>query len=133
MRGAFKRRQRLSAGSARKVDVQGTLTPDPDDEAAKVLFLIVQQLDKKNPTNPDTFLTVQGEGDWKRPRSGNALWKGKANRQGELSGGGKDTLTTGLARGIGVAVVVKKGSVEDGEFLPPSIEALTWCADFDFN
>ncbi len=41
----------------------------------------------------------------------------------------------GLARGIALSVVIKPGTILDGgrkKFDPPSIESLTWCADFHF-
>jgi hypothetical protein len=99
---------------------------DPKATEAAVLVLVVQG-DGKH------ALTVQGEGSWKRDTSKRAHpWTGEVTRTGKTVGGKEAALAKGRARGIGLAIVVKPGKLDRGAFVPPSIEALTWCADFEF-
>ena len=110
-----------------RVAIKGPFNPqDRAVDAAKVLFLIVQGED-------EDAVIVNGEGMWHR-KDGNE-WRGTAPRRGPRVGGhGTGTLRKGLARGIGVSVVIKPAMVFDGgrRFEPPAIETLTWCANFYF-
>lgn len=110
-----------------RIQITGPFNPqDPGVDAAKVLFLIVQGEGKN-------AVIVEGEGTW--ARGGGGDWSGMAPRSGPLVGGeGTGRLQTGLARGIALSLVIKPGKVFDRgrKFDPPTIEALTWCADFRF-
>jgi hypothetical protein len=110
-----------------RITVKGPFKPqDLAVDAAKVLFLIVQG-------EGEDAVIVNGEGTWNRENGTD--WTGSAPRSGPHAGGhGTGTLHLGLARGIAVSVVIKPGKVfgRGRKFDPPSIEALTWCADFDF-
>jgi hypothetical protein len=126
--GQFDPQLTLPTDPTEKIRVAGPLRDmDPKDTSAKVLFLIVQGEGKD-------ALTVQGEGKWTRGSSqGDKPWIGRVNREGTKVGGKTGRLKKGKARGIGLAIVVKDGSLTaNGEFVPPGIEALTWCADFRF-
>jgi hypothetical protein len=107
--------------------VKGPFSPqDAKVDSAKVLFLIVQG-DGKD------AVIVEGEGTWNRAK-GNK-WSGKVDRHGKHVGGhGTGRLQPGLARGIALSVVIKPGKTFDSgrKFDPPTIEGLTWCADFEF-
>src|SRR5262249_11823221 len=95
-------------------------------DGAKVLFLIVQGEGKD-------AVIVNGEGRWNRADGGE--WSGTTDRHGKYVGGsGTGELQLGVARGIALSVVIKPGKTFDqGRKLdPPTIEALTWCADFEF-
>jgi hypothetical protein len=108
------------------IPVAGPFTPDRGEKAkaAKVLFLIVQG-------NGPNAVTVEGEGRW--IAGGANEWTGKVKRRGALPGGASASLTQGLARGIAMAIVVKPGRLTGGRrFDPPTIQALTWCSDFEF-
>jgi hypothetical protein len=109
--------------------VSGPLIGDGDEDAATVHFLIVQG------EGDDTVLAI-GQGKWERGggTKPNPKWSATlpvdAGRHPDGKPGG---FRTGkVARGIGLAIAVKPGSVENGEFDPPSFQALTWCADFKF-
>jgi hypothetical protein len=123
--GRFDRR--LPLPTRGPIPIKGPFNPqDRLVDAAKVLFLIVQGEDQN-------AVIVNGEGTWHRARGKD--WSGTAPRRGPRVGGhGTGTLRQGLARGIALAVVIKPGKVFDGghKFEPPSIETLTWCADFHF-
>jgi hypothetical protein len=110
-----------------RVPVKGPFKPqDPAVNAAKVMFLIVQGEGKD-------AVIVEGEGSWNR--ADGTDWNGIVDRRGKRVGGqGLGTLKLGLARGIALSVVIKPGSVFDRgrKFDPPTIESLTWCADFQF-
>jgi hypothetical protein len=110
-----------------RIPIKGPFNPqDRAVDAAKVLFMIVQG-------RGGNAVVVNGEGVWTRA-SGNE-WKGTAPRSGPFAGGhGTGPLRTGEARGIALSVVIKPGKVFDRgrKFDPPTIEALTWCADFEF-
>jgi hypothetical protein len=109
--------------------VSGPLIGDGDEDAAIVHFLIVQG------EGNDTVLAI-GEGRWERgggpepnPKWSATLPLDKAHHPD----GDPGSFRTGkVARGIGLAIAVKSGSVVNGEFDPPSFQALTWCADFKF-
>lgn len=109
------------------VPVKGPFKPqDRAVNAAKVLFLIVQG-------EGEDAVIVDGEGSWNRANGTD--WNGTVDRRGKRVGGhGTGTLKLGLARGIALSVVIKPGSVFDRgrKFDPPTIESLTWCADFKF-
>jgi hypothetical protein len=109
------------------IPVKGPFDPqDSEVDSARVLFLIVQGDDAD-------AVIVNGEGTWNRAKG--TEWSGTAPRSGPHAGGhGTGSLQLGLARGIAVSIVIKPGNVFDGgrKFDPPSIEALTWCADFKF-
>lgn len=129
MRGQFDSPIKLPRNPEERVRISGPLKDvDPKDTQAKVLFLIVQGENKD-------AVTVQGEGSWTRGSSNRPRpWRGTVKREGKTVGGKTVRLKKGLARGIGVAIVVKDGELTpDGHFVPPSIEALTWCADFRFD
>jgi hypothetical protein len=123
--GRFDRRLPLPAQG--RITIKGPFNPqDRAVDAAKVLFLIVQGEDQD-------AVIVNGEGMWRRGSGGD--WTGTVPRRGPRVGGqGEGTLQQGLARGIALSIVIKPGKVFDGgrRFDPPTIEALTWCADFQF-
>ncbi len=123
MNGMFHRI--LPLGSAGKVAIAGKFTPDRNEKAqvAKVLFLVVQG-------NGPNAVTVEGEGQW--VAGGPNEWTGKVSRTGPLAGGGTGSLVQGFARGIALAIVVKPGKLTGSRFDPPTIQALTWCSDFEF-
>jgi hypothetical protein len=128
MRGQFDPELTLPDDPTKRVTISGPLQEvDPKDTEAAVLFLIVQGEGRN-------ALTVQGTGRWRRGSSSNdPPWSGTVKREGKTVVGRPKKLKTGKARGIGLAIVVKPGNLdESGEFVPPSIEALTWCADFKF-
>jgi hypothetical protein len=125
-----------------RMTVTGPFDPGDDEvHFARVLFLIVQGdgWDAK---------VVPGMGTWNRRDGGKSEWIGTAQRSGDKDLGPSDGELSPdeIARGIAVSLVVKpgkvltnrdeleRGSARDGEtdarFDPPSIEALTWCADF---
>jgi hypothetical protein len=110
-----------------RIPIKGPFNPqDQAVDGAKVLFLIVQG------EGGDSVI-VNGEGTWERSKG--TGWSGTAPRSGPRAGGhGTGTLKLGLARGIALSVVIKPGKVFDRgrRFDPPMIEALTWCADFEF-
>jgi hypothetical protein len=110
-----------------RVTIKGPFNPqDSKVDSAKVLFLIVQGEGAE-------AVIVEGEGTWNRG-TGNE-WSGTTARSGKhAGGGGTGRLHHGLARGIAHSVVVKPGKTFDRgrKFDPPTIEALTWCADFEF-
>jgi hypothetical protein len=111
------------------VPIKGPFDPqdeDPRVDAAWVLFLIVQGEDE----DADAVI-VSGEGKWRR---GGEEWRGKAPRKGRRVGGGMGTLQKGPARGIALSVLIKPEKVLDSppRVEPPSIETLTWCANFKF-
>lgn len=110
-----------------RVPVKGPFkAQDRAVNTARVLFLIVQG-------EGEDAVIVDGEGSWNRANGTD--WKGTVDRRGKRVGGeGTGTLKLGLARGIALSVVVKPGSVFDRgrKFDPPTIETLTWCADFKF-
>ena len=110
-----------------RVPVKGPFKPqDRAVNTARVLFLIVQG-------EGEDAVIVDGEGSWNRANG--TAWNGTVDRRGKRVGGeGTGTLKLGLARGIALSVVVKPGSVFDRgrKFDPPTIETLTWCADFKF-
>ncbi len=123
--GRFDRRLPLPRQG--RIPIKGPFNPqDRAVDAARVQFLIVQGED-------ENAVIVNGEGSWHRARGND--WRGTAPRSGpRVSGHGTGTLRPGLARGIALAVVIKPGKVFDRgrRFDPPSIETLTWCADFYF-
>lgn len=124
--GQFNDRLALPANTSDKVQVSGPFKPDPEDESAEVLFLVVQG-------EGNDAITVQGHGKWTRDHEKEENdWIGEVNREGKLPDGGRRNLSTGRSRGIGLAIVVKDGKVSNGQFIPPSLQALTWCADFAF-
>jgi hypothetical protein len=122
----------MSHGKFSQVDLppegRGVVTGpfDPQDEKvnfAKILFLIVQGKGR------DTVV-VPGQGAWSRDAG---EWSGMVQRRGvpDLGGSDGELRPDEIARGIAVSIVVKPGEVlGDDTFDAPSIEALTWCADF---
>jgi len=110
-----------------RITVKGPFNPQDRAVAnAKVLFLIVQG-------EGEDAVIVNGEGTWNRAH-GNE-WRGTAPRSGPHVGGhGNGRLHPGLARGIALSVVIKPGKLFDRgrKFDPTTLEALTWCADFEF-
>jgi hypothetical protein len=123
--GRFDRR--LPLPSSGRITVKGPFNPqDNKVDSAKVLFLIVQG-------EGDDAVIVDGEDTWNRA-NGNE-WSGTTDRRGKHAGGkGTGRLQPGLARGIALSVVFKPAKTFDRgrKFDPPTIESLTWCADFEF-
>jgi hypothetical protein len=123
--GRFDRK--LPLPKSGRITIKGPFNPqDAKVDSAKVLFLIVQG-------EGDDAVIVDGEGMWNRA-NGNE-WSGTTARRGKHAGGkGTGPLHRGLARGIALSVVIKPGKTFDGgrKFDPPTIESLTWCADFEF-
>jgi hypothetical protein len=117
----------LPLKSSGLVTIKGPFNPqDNKVDSAKVLFLIVQG-------EGDGAVICDGEGSWERA-NGNE-WSGTTDRHGKYAGGGgTGALHLGRARGIALSVVIKPGKTFDRgrKFDPPTIEALTWCADFEF-
>lgn len=115
----------LELPSRGDIAVKGPFDPeDAEVGTAKVLFLIVQG-------EGENTVVVDGEGTWRRGENDDK-WTGTASREGNRAGGGTGELYADGARGIALSVVMKPGKLFDGgsKFDPPSIEALTWCADF---
>jgi hypothetical protein len=116
--------------AAGDVTVTGPFRPDDAEvDFAKVVFLVVQG-------RAQDTVVVRGEGEWKRdPGANSTEWRGTCPRFGDPALGGSDKEleeeSGRLTRGIALSVVVQPGRVEDGEFDPPSIEALNWCADLE--
>jgi hypothetical protein len=110
------------------IDVSGPFTPDGDETEVMVHFLIVQG-DEEDPKNADQTVTVSGYGVW----TGGEEWSGTASPKGRLPSGDEGWLKAGRARGIGLAVAVKREGVtkDPPGFDPPSYQTLTWCADFE--
>ena len=105
------------------IPIKGRFDPqDPEVNAARVLFLIVQG-------DGEDAVIVNGEGTWHRP---NDKWSGKAPRTGPCVGGGTGALQKGRARGIALAIVIKPAMFLDGKVEWPAIETLMWCANFRF-
>jgi hypothetical protein len=123
--GKFDRK--LPLPSSGRVTIKGPFNPqDNKVDAAKVLFLIVQG-------EGEDAVICDGEGTWERANGDE--WSGMIDRRGKYAGGeGKGPLRLGLARGIALSIVIKPGKTFDRgrKFDPPTIEALTWCADFEF-
>lgn len=106
------------------ITVKGPFDAQDDTvAAARLTFLIVQD------SGAQTII-VQGEGEWKK---GNKRWKGTVRRRGHHPQGGTAAFHDGLARGIAIATLVKPGTLRRGTFEPPTIETVTWCADFRFE
>jgi hypothetical protein len=127
MRGKFDKELVLPAEGA--MEVRGPFTPDEDETAAVVHFLIIQGGEDRS-APADQTVTVVGHGAWKK---GEKEWSGTASTKGRLPLGGEGLLQPGLARGIGLAVAVKPERLTDDsppKFDPPSYQTLTWCADF---
>ena len=123
--GRFDRK--LPLPSSGRIPIKGPFNPqDGKVDSAKVLFLIVQG-------EGDDAVIVDGEGTWNRENG--TEWSGTTARRGRHAGGkGTGQLHHGLARGIALSVVIKPGKTFDRgrKFDPPTIESLTWCADFEF-
>jgi hypothetical protein len=123
--GRFDWKLPLPAELQDPVPIMGPFKPqDSKVDAARVLFLIVQG-------EGEDAVIVDGEGTWRR---GGNKWLGTAPRKGRRVGGGMGTLQQGPARGIALSVVIKPEEVLDNprRVEPPSIETLTWCANFKF-
>jgi hypothetical protein len=122
--GRFDRKIELP--SQGKITVEGPFNPqDRSVTSGRVLFMIVQG-------EGQDAVMVEGEGGWEK---GDRNWSAKVSRRGTHVGDGSPgDLQLGLARGIALSIVIKPGKVFGGgsKFDPPSIEALTWCADFTF-
>jgi len=125
------------------VEIKGPFDPqDHRVNTATVVFLIVQGKERKDAeataeaedaedANP---VIIEGVGTWERGRDDD-LWTGTVSRYGRRAKGGEGELHIGLARGIAHSVVSKPSDDPTGggkKFDPPSIESLTWCADFHF-
>jgi len=119
--------------TAGNVTVIGPFNPDDEEvDFARIVFLVVQG-------RAQDTVVVRGEGEWHRdktrPPSERTEWRGVCPRHGnpDLGSSGKDLEEESgrLTRGIALSIVVQRGRVEDGEFDPPSIEALNWCADLE--
>jgi hypothetical protein len=127
MHGKFDKQ--LTLPDEGEMEVRGPFTPDEDETAAIVHFLIIQGgEDRRAPA--DQTVTVAGQGAWKQ---GETEWSGTVSTKGRLPLGGEGWLQPGLARGIGLAVAVKPERLTDDsppKFDPPSYQTLTWCADF---
>jgi len=113
----------LPPGTGR-VTVTGPFDPQDDSvNFAKILFLVVQG------DRGGDVAVIPGEGSWSR---GSGDWTGTMQRTGvpDLGGTDRELRAGEIARGIAVSIVVKPGKMETDDFDPPSIEALTWCANF---
>jgi hypothetical protein len=101
------------------------LEVDPRADRATVHFLIVQG-------EGEDSVIVDGEGTWRKGPP-ETPWTGTVRRVGKRAGGGEGTLRAAPARGIAVAVAIKDGELLGSEFVPPSIETLTWCVNIAFT
>jgi hypothetical protein len=119
--------------AAGDVTVIGPFNPDDDEvDFAKLVFLVVQG-------RAEDTVVVRGEGTWhrdpSRPPRERTEWRGTCKRFGDPRLGPSDKELQEepgrRTRGIAVSIVVQLGRVEDGEFDPPSIESLNWCADLE--
>jgi hypothetical protein len=110
------------------ITIKGPFDPkDPGVKRATLVFVIVQGEGANE-------VIVEGVGTWQRGRDDNK-WSGKAARNGRHPGGnGSGSLGTGPARGIATSVVIQpeKRIGRGAAFEPPTIETLTWCANFKF-
>jgi len=122
-----------------EVTVTGTFDPDdPEVDFARIIFLVVQG-EGRDAT------VARGEGSWIRGKA--VEWTGTMERHGDLGLGpsNREFSLGERSRGIAISVVVKPGRLleradefpadtesQEGDVLfdPPSIETLTWCADF---
>jgi hypothetical protein len=115
------------------IDVKGPLKVDDNPEidgditGAVIHFLIIQG-------EGNNTVTAIGQGHWSRPDDKwTAQLPADAGEHPDKSPGMFSTdVQDGRARGIGLAIAIKAGKVKDGAFIPPSFQALTWCADFKF-
>ncbi len=123
--GRFDRRLPLPRQG--RIPIKGPFNPqDRAVDAARVQFLIVQGED-------ENAVIVNGEGSWHRARGND--WRGTAPRSGpRVSGHGTGTLRPGARPRHRAGSRDQAGKVFDRgrRFDPPSIESLTWCADFHF-
>ena len=122
-----------------EVTVTGTFDPDdPEVDFARIIFLAVQGEGRD-------AAVARGEGSWIRDEA--VEWSGTMERHGDLRLGpsNREFSLRKRTRGIAISVVVKPGRLlervdefppdtesQEGDvvFDPPSIETLTWCADF---
>jgi hypothetical protein len=126
MHGQFDSPITLPSNGSPPFRISGPLEEvDSGVDEVRIIFLIVQGQGGK-------VVTVQGEGTWKRSSSGNK-WIGEAVPPVTPYGGAQPKFDAGPARGIALAIAISKGQVVNGDFVPPSIETLTWCADFKFE
>jgi hypothetical protein len=126
MHGQFDSPITLPTDPTKQVDISGPLHDvDPKATKARVLFLVIQG-------DGDNAVTVEGEGTWLRG-SEDTPWFGRVDRKGKRAAGGMATLEAGPARGIALAIALKDGELVGGHFIPPSIEALTWCVNIEFE
>jgi hypothetical protein len=100
---------------------------DHDITGAVIHFLLIQG--EGNGT-----VTAIGQGHWERPA---AEWTAQlpadaGSHPDQTPGKFSTEVQNGRARGIGLAIAIKAGAVRNGSFIPPSFQALTWCADFKF-
>jgi len=125
MHGQFDSPVELPTDPDELIRISGPLLEvGPRADRATVHFLIVQG-------EGEDSVIVNGEGTWTQgPQE--TPWTGTVGRVGKRAGGGDGTLTEGPARGIAVAVAIKDGELVGREFVPPSIETLTWCVNITF-
>ena len=125
MRGQFDSPVELPNDPDELIQISGPLLDvGPRADRATVHFLIVQG-------EGEDSVIVSGEGTWTQgPHE--TPWTGTVGRVGKRAGGGDGTLEEGAARGIAVAVAIKDGELLGREFVPPSIETLTWCVNITF-
>jgi hypothetical protein len=117
--------KKLTLPAAGDITVRGPFAGDGDEDAAIVHFLIVQG------EGQETVLAT-GQGSWKK---GDQEWSGKVPVDAGRHPDGKHGAfrTDKIARGIGLAIALQPGKVDNGTFEPPAFQALTWCADFKFE
>lgn len=117
---------------AGKVTVTGPFDPDDAEVVfARIIFLVVQAQGGAQDT-----VVVRGEGAWRRGAGGAITgWRGTAPRNGDLALGPSTNVLQAddgkKTRGIALSVVVQPGHVQNGDFDPPSIEALNWCTNLE--
>jgi hypothetical protein len=121
MNGQFTSPINLPADPDAPIGISGPLS-DVESDRARVLFLIVQG-------DGPNAVTVCGEGVW----TGGPSWFGRVNRKGKRAAGGEDDLGPGPARGIALAIAIKDATLDNGQFIPPTIAALTWCVNIEFT
>ena len=123
----------LTLPASGSIEVKGPLQVDDvidsDIKSAVIHFLIVQG-------EGDDAVTAVGQGHWARPAS---EWTAELPVDAGRLPDDPDTPVTfstdvqnGTARGIGLAIAIKPGKVRNRTFVPPAIQALTWCAEFKF-
>lgn len=131
MTGRFTNITLLNGGA--QLRVEGPFNPGPNITSARVLFLLVQ-----GDGEADTVI-IENQAKWEKSASPNS-WEATVENSGVFADGkphpGKEPklhidpqhpMVRGIALAIGIQPAQKRPNSD--KFDPPSIEALTWCAE----